>query len=244
MVALALAVASSSALAYAPTPGFVMNLVAIKRAKQKLEALRVTLKRTDVVGGAAQEPVEVTVTYRSGGRVRREWTDKDGKHARISDATRAVAVDGDKRSKAAAEPNVFDALWATGGEGDEREAALNRAVGVLAAYGVGEGVAFSRVDGRVAWVVGGSAPNTPQVWVDKDDFLPLRFVCSEGARKEGEVPKGPWVDVRLRSWGSALGGEFYPARVETWRDGVLVRTEELVKVDVTPKIDERDFKLD
>ena len=67
---------------------------------------------------------------------------------------------------------------------------------------------------------------------------------AEGARKEGEAPKGPWVDIRLRQWGSAAGGEFFPGRVEVWKDGVLQRVDELVKVDVTPKIDEREFKLE
>ncbi len=237
--------AVATAAAYAPYPGYVMNLVAAKRMKQKLEAIRVTLKRTEYTGTTPGEPYEVVVTFRSGGRVRREWTDKDGvKHARIHDATRALAVDGDKKQKTALVPDVFDALWATGADADEREGAQNRAVAVLQGWGVKEDVAFARTDGRIAWVVGGLGNNVAQVWVDKDDFLPLRYVYGEGEHAPEEPPKGPWVEVRLKGWGSAAGGEFHPARTEVYRDGVLMRVDELVKVDVTPKLDEREFKLD
>lgn len=233
------------AQAYAPPAAYIMNLAAGKRQKLKLDAIRVTLKRTEYKDGQpVGDPVEVTVTYRHGGRVRREWTDKDGKHARLSDATRAVWWDGDKRSKGTVEPSLLDALWGTGDEAGERPAAQDRAMAVLTAAGVAEvPVGFARTDGRVAWVVGsaGKSVDVSQAWVDKDDFLPLRLVRAEKGKDKDH--KGPVWDERYRGWG-AQGGDMHPARVELYKDGVLVRLDELVRVDPSPKLDERDFKFD
>ncbi|MBI5498071.1 MAG: hypothetical protein HY904_23920 [Deltaproteobacteria bacterium] len=230
--------------AYAPPAPYILGLVAQKRQKQKLEALRAWFKRTELVNGQpAGEPVEEVITFRSGGRWRREWTDATGKHAYVADPARALSVEGDKRTKVEPEADLLASLWAMGADADEREAAQARAVALLAAWGVGENVAYSRADGRIAWVLGGTAAGTAQIWVDKDDYLLMRAVYPVGPRTDAG-PSGPWVDVRYRSWGSTAGGEFFPARIETWRDGVLVRVEELQKVDVTPKIDEKDFKLE
>ncbi|MEW5852819.1 MAG: hypothetical protein AB2A00_28810 [Myxococcota bacterium] len=256
--------ATSVALAYAPHPGFILSLSAGKRTKQRLNATRVVVKRTDYVGEQPQDPRELTITLREGGRVREEWTDKDGKHARISDGTRLLLVDGEKKEKGTPEPDLLYALWASGGEATERELAQERALKVMKAWGVAESpVAFSRMDGRVAWVIGAESRNleVPQLWIDKDDFLPLRVLHRDvvaappppaptpdgGPAPEPAAPPaatGALVDIRYRNWGSATGGEFFPGRIETYRDGLLVRVDELVKVDVTPKIDERDFKLE
>jgi len=233
------------AVAYAPTAGFIISLVIGKRAKQKLDAVRITLKRTDYENGAAKgEPYDVIFTYRSAGKVRREWTDKEGKHVRVSDGTRMLRVDGDKKSVGAADPHLMDALWATGNDEGERSAAQDRAMAVLTAWTVSDTpVSFSRMDGRIAWVVGAQSKqlDVPQVWVDKDDLLPLRMIYPEPA-KDGQKPV--LVDERLIKWGSSVGGDFYPARRELYRAGALVRVDELQKVDVTPKLDEREFKIE
>jgi hypothetical protein len=233
------AVLPAVAVAYAPPAGFILDLVAARRIKHKVPAMRVTLKVTEYQGDVAQPSTDLVVTFRSGGRVRREWKDAQGvPHATVTDQARAVAVDGDKRTKGTAVPDLWDALWACGDDGGEKDAMLTRAKAAMEAWKVPDSpVAFSRTDGRVAWVIGaeGSAGQTPQVWVDKDDFLPLRFIREQD---------GQLVDVRYRQWRSAAGGEFFPGRVETYVGGKLVRVEEAVKVDVTPKVDERDFKLD
>jgi hypothetical protein len=276
-VALGLLVLVPVADAYAPPPHFVLGLSVGKRSKQKLEAIQVTLRRTDYADGQPGQPVEVTVTYRQGGKVRREWTDAAGRHVRLSDGARLLTVDGETRAVGRGEANLLDALWAVGPELADRDLALDRALDVLRAWGVADQpVSYARMEGRIAWVVGAEprAVEVPQVWVDKDEFLPLRFIHAPGVEalsrvrtdggvayvnsagvveRTGKDPGAPdggaaepvvMVDERLRGWGSALGGEFYPSRVETWRGGVLVRVEELVKVDVTPKLEEKDFKVE
>jgi hypothetical protein len=239
--------------AYAPTPSFILELVAQKRVKQKLNAMRITVRRTEFVNGVAGAPHHVTTTFREGGRLRREWTDSQGvKHARVTDKAKTLVVDGENKGLVAATPDLMDALWATGASPAERDAAHQRGVALLKAWGVHDGVvSFARTDGRIAWVLGAPSQilDVPQVWVDKDDLLPLRVLRPElGAvpppTDGGPVQKAPLVDERLREWGSAVGGEFYPARVETYRNSALVQLDELLNVDVTPKIDEREFKVD
>lgn len=234
------------AQAYAPPGAFILGLVATRRQKQKLDALRLTVKRVEMENGAPKgEPVEVVTTYRGAGRVRHEWTDVEGKHVRLTDGVKAWRADGDKKGPASPELHVMDALWATSGDAGEKDAADVRAQAAFKSWNVVDNlVTLARTDGRIAWVLG-AEPNkvdVAQVWVDKDDFLPLRFIHPEGPVVEGQPVV--LVDERLKGWASPLGGEFWPARVETWKGGVLVRVEELVKVDVTPKIDERDFKLE
>ena len=238
----ALIFAISSAQAYAPTAGFIFNLVANKRQKHKVDALRVVVKRTDYVNGQAAEPYEVTITFRSSGRMRTEWTDKDGKHARVTDGNKGLKVDADKRTPGKLDPSVMAALWTVGTDDGEKTAVQERAGNLLAAANVMDSpVSYSRTDGRIAWVVGAQPRdlNVPQLWIDKDEFVPLRFIHPEPG-----VQVGPLIDERMRGWGSAAGGDFYPGRTEVYRDNVLIRLDELARVDVTPKIDEREFKLE
>jgi hypothetical protein len=62
-------------------------------------------------------------------------------------------------------------------------------------------VALGRVEGRVAWVIGGRQQDpVPQAWIDKASFQPVRLVASlAGARR----------DVRLVGFGSSPGGALF-----------------------------------
>lgn len=240
LMAVAGVLLSASVLhAYAPPPAYIFELVVARRIRQKLDALRVVVKRTPKLeDGTDGPPVEETITYRAGGRVRHEWKDASGVHARISDGTTLLQVDGDKKQKGKPVPDLFDALWTVGREYSDRPPAVERGRALMEAWKIPETpVGYARMDGRIAWVVGAdnSAAQTPQLWVDKDDHLPLRCVHLE----DNVV-----VDVRYRQWRSAVGGNFFPGRVETWRGGKLVEVAEPISVDVTPKISERDFSLD
>lgn len=230
--------------AYTPSPAFIMSLAAKKRAGQKLAGLRVVVRRTDFAEGQqVGNPVDITITYRAGGRVRKAWTDAAGPHVRIIDGAMMLAVDGDNAFRGAAEPDLLDALWPTGE--DEREAAMGRAMEVLRGTGVSESSnSLARMDGRIAWVVGAEPKDltSPQAWVDKDDLLPVRFIRRGPPPGEGAL--GPVIDTRLRSWSSAIGGDLYPGRIETWRDGALTGVDELVRVEPNPKVDDREFKVD
>src|SRR5690606_21960477 len=93
--ALALTLVASAALAYAPHAGYVLHLSLTKRARQRLDAIRVVVNRTDMVSGLPAPSREVTVTLRAGGRFREEWTDTTGKHARVSDGREVLVVDGE-----------------------------------------------------------------------------------------------------------------------------------------------------
>ena len=89
---------------------------------------------------------------------------------------------------------------------------------ILARRGVAlADASLSRFDGRIAYVIGGRAKDPkPLFFVEKDAFQPLRLVSSEGG--------GALVDVRLLSWGSPMGGDWFPGAVEVWRgEAALLR---------------------
>lgn len=69
-------------------------------------------------------------------------------------------------------------------------------------------VAFGRMNGRIAWVLGGRPQDPrPQAWIDKLTFQPIRLVVPVAG-----MPR----DVRLLDYGSPVGGEIFPRAVEVW----------------------------
>ena len=79
-----------------------------------------------------------------------------------------------------------------------------------------EAVSLGRIDKRIAYVIGGRSWETdkPQLWIDKEYLVPIRLIT------KGE--DGAMIDVRLLGWGSGSTDEWYPRRIETWRNGTLV----------------------
>lgn len=62
---------------------------------------------------------------------------------------------------------------------------------------------LGRVDGRVAWVLGGRPRDGRALaFVDKESSQPLRLLSADG------------TDVRLLGWGSSAGGDAFPRSVE------------------------------
>jgi Holliday junction DNA helicase RuvA subunit len=92
----------------------------------------------------AGEPVDITITWREGGKVRHEWTAKDGTlNARISDGTKELVVEGTKKTVGTPAPELFDALWTTGAT--EAERALFRQL--IKISGIGARTALSVLSG-------------------------------------------------------------------------------------------------
>ena len=111
---------------------------------------------------------------------------------------------------------------------------------IMALKGLGvntELVSYARFDGRVAYLIGSKPWDTdkPQMWIEKDTYLPLRLVTFQKG-SDGAVVK---LDVRYLGWGSPVGGAWYPQTIEIWRADKLLRraatqnVERNLPVDVT-----------
>ncbi|OFX18793.1 MAG: hypothetical protein A2V77_16265 [Anaeromyxobacter sp. RBG_16_69_14] len=114
-----------------------------------------------------------------------------------------------------------------GGAEPERSIALR-----LASQGVAlNEVALGRLDGRVAWVLGGRPPR-PQAWVDKQSLQLIRLVAPlAGAER----------DVRLLDFGSPVGGDAFPRAVELWSGRDLDARFVTEKLMLNPKISDALF---
>ncbi|SCY61246.1 hypothetical protein [Desulfoluna spongiiphila] len=77
---------------------------------------------------------------------------------------------------------------------------------------------LNRHAGRIAWVMGAKSTDgsvRPQFWVDKESFLPMRWILFE---KEGAHR----VEIWYHDW-FKQGKAMYPARIEFYADGRLFR---------------------
>jgi len=78
---------------------------------------------------------------------------------------------------------------------------------------------LNRHAGRIAWVMGATASDRtvrPQFWVDKETFLPMRWILFEG---QGEKQK---VEIWYHDW-FKQGNAYYPKRIEFYAEGRLFR---------------------
>ncbi len=118
-----------------------------------------------------------------------------------------------------------------GGGGAEPERPLAQA---LASRGVSlSDVSFGRLNGRVAWVIGGRPQDgRPQAWVDKQSFQPVRLVAAGTAGSS---------DVRLLDFGSSAGGDAFPRAVEAWLGKELALRFTAEKVTPNPRMPDALF---
>jgi hypothetical protein len=94
-------------------------------------------------------------------------------------------------------------------------------------------VSFGRLDGRIAWVLGGRSPDShAQAWIDKLTFEPVRFVAPVA---------GVTRDVRLIDYGSPIGGVIFPRAVEVWSSEKLEARFTPSKVTTNQKLPDALF---
>lgn len=95
-----------------------------------------------------------------------------------------------------------------------------------------------RFDGRSVWVVGAEKDDltSSQFWVDADEWRVVRVIQRE--------PRTPSVisDVRFVEYTEFLDVPV-PTRIEIWRDGQLVETQELSEFAVNPTLPRSAFDL-
>lgn len=90
------------------------------------------------------------------------------------------------------------------------------------------GASLGRFDGRVAWVIGGSATDTkPLAWIDKESFQPMRLQFTEARTA---------TDVRFLGWGSPTGGDWAPRAIEVHTGGALRLRFTTEKASANPRL--------
>ena len=107
----------------------------------------------------------------------------------------------------------------------------------LVANGVDVNVtSLGRFEEHIVFVVGARYPDrsVPQVWIDQQTFLPLRWWISSGA--------GVFLDVRYRNW-RKFDRIWYPMQIEFFQDGLWLRTADVLEVDIHADFSDDVFDL-
>lgn len=86
---------------------------------------------------------------------------------------------------------------------------------------------LGRFQGKPAYVLGAQYPDetSPQVWLDKETFLPFRWIMASNATQNLEVLYLDWKKLN-QTW--------YPMRIEFFSNGNLVREIHVQDIEVNP----------
>lgn len=101
-----------------------------------------------------------------------------------------------------------------------------------------EQVHLGRLGDHIAYVIGGRAKETdkPQLWVDKNLLTPIRLITIDPSTKARS-------ETRMVGFGSPLTGEWFPRRVEVWRDGAMIERTTIVRVRVNEPLADALFDV-
>jgi outer membrane lipoprotein-sorting protein len=93
---------------------------------------------------------------------------------------------------------------------------------------------LGRFEGRIYFVIGAQYPDESrtQIWVDQENFQPLRWIISPGA---GGFQTGT-LEVRYLDWWQFDENFWYPMRIEFYQDNVLVREMKVQRYEVNASI--------
>jgi hypothetical protein len=242
LLAFILLSASTTASAYRPSTGAVLNRAMERAVERGTRSLKVeaSVQVFSATGTPRGEPLLERVWIAAPGQMRRETEGDDGVVVEIRDGGRTLVKapqQPDKPGKAG-----VDVLLDVVGVIPPASALAEQMLGSLKALGINtEVTSFSRFDGRVAIVVGGKPWETeqPQAWFDKETLLPVRVVTFPRGSDGAPVK----VDVRYLGWGSPVGGNWYPASIEVWRADRLVRRSVTQSVERNGAVDASLFVL-
>lgn len=95
---------------------------------------------------------------------------------------------------------------------------------------------FGRFQGKPAYILGAQYPDetAPQVWLDKNTFLPFRWIISGNATRNLEVLYLDWKNLN-KTW--------YPMRIEFYSNGNLVREIHVQDIKVNPSFPDDLFDI-
>ena len=101
---------------------------------------------------------------------------------------------------------------------------------------------LGRFEGRIYYVIGAQYPDesSTQVWIDQENFRPLRWIISPGA---GGFQTGI-MEVRYLDWWKFGDNFWYPMRIEFYQDNILVREMKVQRYEVDASISPDLFDIE
>lgn len=222
-----------TAVAYILPTQFVIKMLTDQRKGTRVEDLSLQMTTEYVDGDAA---VQERLYLKSPHRMRwveesdngRLYVEKAGRFARGT-ASRVTPGKGPV-------PELL-ATFLTPAQDGLAEAS-KKILATLRAHGVDTGViTLGRFEGRVAFIIGAKSweKDKPQVWVDKDLFLPVRFMVPDSSAD------GALGDTRLMEWGSPVAAYWFPRVIERYRAGKLVSRSEVTEAQRNQQLPETLF---
>ncbi|MBN2494412.1 MAG: hypothetical protein JXR96_07485 [Deltaproteobacteria bacterium] len=213
------------AAAYVPSAEWLLDKMAYKRSKMGVQRMKIELRC-----GSAEERQDTEVLYiLSPEKVRRE----------LADGTVELCIGGRCRRKTKGGAVEMLPDWthlqyyyfAHNDARGQRYLALMRGLGVDIKVDT-----LARIASRIAIVLGAKEweRDRPQIWLDKDLFLPLRLMARDGQ----SLIQIDWIH-----WGSQASGDWFPGQLDVYRDGSLIRSCKTAEVEVNKAIPEGLFEL-
>lgn len=225
VVSAALLLGPGAARAYIPPASFILRQ--LNKRVGSIRGVSAALAGALYGGGAADSGVPATwrLYLASPDRFRLETRSGRGTTVEVwNGGTRTVRAGEAASSSSVAAAPPLTAIFVTAS-----------ARTALVGWGVDTGqVTLGRFRGHICWVIGSKAedPTRPQVWIDKDTFLPVRLILFEG---EGEARRP--VEWALLDYDPTDRFDAFPRRLELRVAGQVVArmaVQRLRRRDVPP----------
>lgn len=99
---------------------------------------------------------------------------------------------------------------------------------------------LGRLDKRLCYVIGARYPDltVPQVWVDKETFMPVRYILAGAGKNE----KNPAAEIRFSRW-KQFSQMHYPTEIAFIENGIEVQTISVQKIDFNPVFEASLFDI-
>lgn len=218
--------------AYLPPSTFIIGKMAEKRAALALIDLDVRMQTQYQERGVAE--LDEHLQIKRGGKLRLTRQEEDGEHVviyRDGQLYQLPPAGTATVDKPGFEPLV-DLLVP---KAQAAEAAKTELLALVQKLGVDANhLQLRRFSSRVAFVLG--EDGKPQLWIDKDNFLPVRVVY-RGTLAGAE---GLW-DVQLREFGGVGSGDILPRVIDRSFGGKPISHSEVEKVSVNQKLADHLF---
>ena len=224
---------TSQALAYILPAQFIMRLLADKVSRLKIEDVSMKLESQE-----GSESTAERLYLKRGERARLVsgsdetviYVENEGK---ISDL-KAGALKG--------RTDVLAALLFPAGKNlDERSL---RSVNILESAGIDTSVvSLGRLDNRTVYIVGAktSESGKPQIWMDKELFVPVRSILFTGPGATGDKIEKRYLDyANLKP--KSLESEWFPSIIKTWKNDELIKEQVIVEAKTNQKLPESLFR--
>ncbi len=234
LIIFALLVMSYRGIAYILTAEQILQLTL--KANRRADNLNIVFKTTILDNRYNEGKIEVDeqVYIKKGGIFRSERPLACGEEIIINDGRKSFAMvndlaDTDYRKIDTVLPIVFF------------QKSIESLINDLSYLGVDTGtVAFDRIDGKVAFVIGKRTGQIPcsRLWTEKETGFPLRFVGIGTANGKRVTLRAEYIDYTL-----VKGKIWFPKRIEIYRDDILWVVSMPLKILINEKISDSFLKI-